>query len=100
MITPGDDSALAVPHLPNRGPRLAHYLRPRGKNEITAFIGPSGCGKTTVLRSLNRMHDTTPGAVLPNSLWLDGSPQIVRHMRRLCRRLKSHLAISLSQLKS
>ncbi len=32
------------------------------KNEITAFIGPSGCGKTTVLRSLNRMHDVTPGA--------------------------------------
>jgi phosphate transport system ATP-binding protein len=31
-------------------------------NEITAFIGPSGCGKTTVLRSLNRMHDITPGA--------------------------------------
>jgi phosphate transport system ATP-binding protein len=32
--------------------------------EITAFIGPSGCGKTTVLRSLNRMHDITPGAVV------------------------------------
>src|SRR5215211_3410176 len=31
-------------------------------NEITALIGPSGCGKTTVLRSLNRMHDITPGA--------------------------------------
>jgi phosphate transport system ATP-binding protein len=31
-------------------------------NEITAFIGPSGCGKTTVLRSLNRLHDITPGA--------------------------------------
>ncbi len=30
--------------------------------EITAFIGPSGCGKTTVLRSLNRLHDITPGA--------------------------------------
>ncbi len=32
------------------------------KHEVTAFIGPSGCGKTTVLRSLNRMHDVTPGA--------------------------------------
>ncbi|MGH9224330.1 MAG: phosphate ABC transporter ATP-binding protein PstB [Acidimicrobiales bacterium] len=32
------------------------------KSEITALIGPSGCGKTTVLRSLNRMHDLTPGA--------------------------------------
>ncbi len=32
------------------------------ENQITAFIGPSGCGKTTMLRALNRMHDTTPGA--------------------------------------
>jgi phosphate transport system ATP-binding protein len=31
-------------------------------SEITALIGPSGCGKTTVLRTLNRMHDITPGA--------------------------------------
>src|SRR5215831_10706581 len=30
--------------------------------QVTAFIGPSGCGKTTVLRSLNRMHDLSPGA--------------------------------------
>ena len=29
---------------------------------VTAFIGPSGCGKSTVLRSLNRMHEVTPGA--------------------------------------
>jgi len=32
------------------------------EKQITAFIGPSGCGKTTVLRALNRMHDTTIGA--------------------------------------
>ncbi len=31
------------------------------KNGITALIGPSGSGKTTYLRSLNRMHDLTPG---------------------------------------
>lgn len=29
---------------------------------VTAFIGPSGCGKSTVLRSINRMHELTPGA--------------------------------------
>jgi phosphate transport system ATP-binding protein len=29
---------------------------------VTAFIGPSGCGKSTLLRSLNRMHEVTPGA--------------------------------------
>ena len=32
------------------------------KNKITALIGPSGCGKSTVLRTLNRMNDTVPGA--------------------------------------
>ncbi len=31
-------------------------------NAVTAFIGPSGCGKTTLLRCLNRMNDTIPGA--------------------------------------
>lgn len=31
-------------------------------NAITAIIGPSGCGKSTFLRSLNFMHDLTPGA--------------------------------------
>jgi len=31
-------------------------------NEVTALIGSSGCGKTTMLRSLNRMHELTPGA--------------------------------------
>jgi len=41
-------------------------------NEITAFIGPSGCGKTTVLRSLNRMHDITPGARVSGSITYHG----------------------------
>jgi phosphate transport system ATP-binding protein len=41
-------------------------------NEITAFIGPSGCGKTTVLRTLNRMHDLTPGAVVGGSVKYHG----------------------------
>jgi phosphate transport system ATP-binding protein len=31
-------------------------------NAVTAFIGPSGCGKSTLLRTLNRMHEVTPGA--------------------------------------
>ena len=33
-------------------------------NSVTAFIGPSGCGKTTLLRTLNRMHETLPGATV------------------------------------
>jgi len=40
--------------------------------EITAFIGPSGCGKTTVLRTLNRMHDITPGAEVRGSITYHG----------------------------
>ncbi|NTU82362.1 MAG: ATP-binding cassette domain-containing protein [Chloroflexales bacterium] len=43
-------------------------------NEILAMIGPSGCGKTTLLRAINRMHDTTPGARAEGGLTLDGDP--------------------------
>lgn len=37
-------------------------------NKITALIGPSGCGKSTILRALNRMNDTVPGARLTGSV--------------------------------
>jgi|SRR4051794_12076651 len=37
-------------------------------NLVTAFIGPSGCGKTTLLRSLNRLNDLIPGAVVEGSV--------------------------------
>ncbi len=30
--------------------------------KVTAFIGPSGCGKTTLLRCINGLHMTIPGA--------------------------------------
>ena len=39
---------------------------------VTAFIGPSGCGKSTVLRTLNRMHEVTPGAYCKGQVLLDG----------------------------
>jgi phosphate transport system ATP-binding protein len=42
------------------------------RGQITAFIGPSGCGKTTLLRSLNRMHDLTPGVRVEGSLRYHG----------------------------
>ena len=41
-------------------------------NKITAFIGPSGCGKSTVLRTLNRMHEITPGAYCTGKVMLEG----------------------------
>jgi phosphate transport system ATP-binding protein len=39
-------------------------------NKVTALIGSSGCGKTTFLRSINRMHELTPGA------WVEGEVRI------------------------
>jgi phosphate transport system ATP-binding protein len=42
-------------------------------HSVTAIIGPSGCGKSTVLRSINRMHDLTPGARVEGSAILDGT---------------------------
>jgi phosphate transport system ATP-binding protein len=42
-------------------------------NKVTALIGSSGCGKTTFLRSLNRMHELTPGARAEGSVQLDGN---------------------------
>jgi phosphate transport system ATP-binding protein len=41
-------------------------------NKVTALIGSSGCGKTTFLRSLNRMHELTPGARVEGEISLDG----------------------------
>ena len=41
-------------------------------NKVTSLIGSSGCGKTTFLRSLNRMHELTPGASVQGEVTLDG----------------------------
>ena len=41
-------------------------------HKVTALIGSSGCGKTTFLRSLNRMHELTPGARVEGEVTLDG----------------------------
>lgn len=41
-------------------------------NKVTAFIGPSGCGKSTVLRTLDRMHEITPGARVEGQVLLEG----------------------------
>jgi phosphate transport system ATP-binding protein len=40
-------------------------------NQVTSLIGSSGCGKTTMLRSLNRMHELTPGARVEGQVLLD-----------------------------
>jgi phosphate transport system ATP-binding protein len=40
-------------------------------NQVHALIGPSGCGKSTFLRTLNRMHETIPGAWIEGRVLLD-----------------------------
>lgn len=41
-------------------------------NTVSALIGPSGCGKSTFLRTINRMHELVPGAVVEGKVLLDG----------------------------
>lgn len=40
--------------------------------KITCIIGPSGCGKTTLLKSINRMIDTTDHVKVEGSVLVDG----------------------------
>lgn len=40
------------------------------RHRVTAIIGPSGCGKTTLLRSLNRMIELSPGAKVDGKILL------------------------------
>ena len=41
-------------------------------HQVHALIGPSGCGKSTFLRTINRMHELTPGATVEGSVLVDG----------------------------
>jgi phosphate transport system ATP-binding protein len=57
-------------------------------NKVTALIGSSGCGKTTFLRSINRMHELTPGARAEGEITIDDQniygPKVDPvHVRRL-----------------
>src|SRR5438445_1787569 len=42
------------------------------QGEVLALIGPSGCGKTTLLRTLNRLTELTPGTLRGGEILLDG----------------------------
>jgi phosphate transport system ATP-binding protein len=42
------------------------------QGEVLALIGPSGCGKTTLLRTLNRLTELTPGTTRAGRILLDG----------------------------
>ncbi len=41
--------------------------------KVTALIGPTGCGKTTLLRCLNRLHDSRSGVKIDGRILLNGS---------------------------
>ena len=49
-------------------------------NQVTALIGPSACGKSTLLRCMNRMHETIPGAWQTGKIELDGEPIQAAHV--------------------
>ncbi|MGH2958618.1 MAG: phosphate ABC transporter ATP-binding protein, partial [Solirubrobacterales bacterium] len=55
-------------------PAVKNVTLPVRQGEVLALIGPSGCGKTTLLRSINRLIDITPGASTTGEITLDGIP--------------------------
>jgi phosphate transport system ATP-binding protein len=55
--------------------------------EVLGLIGPSGCGKTTLLRTLNRLTELTPGAVRSGRLALDGDDIDAIEVTQLRRRV-------------
>jgi phosphate transport system ATP-binding protein len=55
--------------------------------EVLGLIGPSGCGKTTLLRTLNRLTELTPGAVRSGRLALDGEDIDALEVTQLRRRV-------------
>jgi phosphate transport system ATP-binding protein len=83
------DTILSVRHLTVRSPErtiLSDISLDIYDREVTAIIGPSGCGKTTLVRSLNRMTEVTPGIRVEGSVQYRGeeiydprvSPVVVR----------------------
>jgi phosphate transport system ATP-binding protein len=60
---------------------------PVRQGEVLALIGPSGCGKTTLLRSLNRLVELTPGASRAGRITLDGDDIDLIEVTNLRRRV-------------
>jgi phosphate transport system ATP-binding protein len=66
--------------LETKGLRVAYSGRevlhgvdlPIARGMVTAMVGPSGCGKTTLLRTLNRLTELTPGCVTTGQITIDG----------------------------
>lgn len=71
------------------GPKVAvnGVNLPVHQGEVLALIGPSGCGKTTLLRSLNRLVELTPGAGRGGRIVLDGDDVDAIEVTNLRRRV-------------
>lgn len=55
--------------------------------KVTSFIGPSGCGKTTLLKTFNRLHDSSVDVLVEGKVLVDGediydSKAEVTHIRK------------------
>jgi phosphate transport system ATP-binding protein len=57
------------------------------QGEVLALIGPSGCGKTTLLRTLNRLTELTPGATRTGRIELDSQDVDALDVTELRRRV-------------
>jgi phosphate transport system ATP-binding protein len=68
-------------------PAVNAVTLPVRQGEVLALIGPSGCGKTTLLRSLNRLVELTPGARRDGRILLDGEDIDALEITRLRRRI-------------
>ncbi|MCW3047666.1 MAG: phosphate transporter ATP-binding protein, partial [Solirubrobacterales bacterium] len=68
-------------------PAVNAVTLPVRQGEVLALIGPSGCGKTTLLRSLNRLVELTPGARREGRNLLDGESVDDLEITRLRRRV-------------
>ena len=67
----GEGPAMSVEHLTVRAPGrtiLNDISLDFPDREVTGIIGPSGCGKTTLIRTLNRMIETSPGLTVEGSV--------------------------------
>jgi len=60
---------------------------PFPKGMVTAMVGPSGCGKTTLLRTLNRMTELTPGCTVTGKVLIDDDDALVMDPVLLRRRV-------------
>src|SRR5215470_9321703 len=80
-FAPAPDTQFPVQNvMETKGLRVAYSGRevlhgidlPVARGMVTAMVGPSGCGKTTLLRTLNRLSELTPGCVASGSITIDG----------------------------